>query len=72
MMNLKLLSKEELYNLSKIVYTCHKSSQNTEMALRQIETDIRGYSEDVFGFVWDKIYRSYDLLNDIKLPHTYI
>jgi len=37
--------------------------------------DIRGYSEDVFGFVWDKIL--YDPtgstnLQQIKLPHTYI
>jgi hypothetical protein len=35
-------------------------------------SDIHGYSEDVFAFVWDKIYRSNDLLSDIKLPHTYI
>jgi hypothetical protein len=34
MMNLKLLSKEELYNLSNIIYTCHKSSQNAEGALK--------------------------------------
>lgn len=72
MMNLKLLSKEELYNLSKIVFSCHKSSQNAETSLTLIEHDIKNYSEDVFGFVWDKIYRSYDLLSDIKLPHTYV
>lgn len=72
MMNLKLLSKDELFNLSNIVYTCHKSSMNAETSLKQIEKDIQPLSEDVFGFVWDKIYRSYDLLKDIKLPHTYI
>lgn len=72
MMNLKLLSKDELFNLSNIVYTCHKSSMGAESSLKQIERAIQPLSEDVFGFVWDKIYRSYDLLGDIKLPHTYI
>lgn len=33
--------------------------------------DIHGYSEDVFGFVWDKIYGESDY-TQIKLPHTYI
>ena len=58
MMNVKFLSKDELYQLANIVYHCSKKSQTAEKALAKILKDIHGYSEDVFGFVWDKIYMS--------------
>lgn len=57
------------------MYQCSKKSQEAEKALGKILKDIHGYSEDVFGFVWDKIL--FDAsgstnLSQIKLPHTYI
>ena len=60
MMNIKFLKKDELYQLANIVYHCSKKSQQAEKALAKILKDIHGYSEDVFGFVWDKIYMSPD------------
>lgn len=71
MMNIKFLSKEELYQLANIIYQCNKKSQDAEKSLSKILKDIHGYSEDVFGFVWDKIYGQSDY-TQIKLPHTYI
>lgn len=80
MMNVKLLTKDELYQLANIVYQCSRKSKEAEKALAKILNDIHGYSEDVFGFVWDKIL--YDpsnttggpvnILAQIKLPHQYI
>jgi hypothetical protein len=70
MMNIKFLTKDELYQLAKIVYECNKKSQSSEEFLSKILKDIHGYSEDVFGFVWDKIYGLDH--TTIKLPHTYI
>jgi hypothetical protein len=55
MMNVKFLSKDELYQLANIVYQCSRKSKEAEVALEKILKDIHGYSEDVFGFVWDKI-----------------
>jgi len=75
MMNVKFLSKEELYQLANIVYQCSKKSKEAEKALDKILRDIHGYSEDVFGFVWDKILfdpSGSTNLSQIKLPHTYI
>lgn len=73
MMNVKFLSKDELFQLANIIYQCSKKSQEAEKALDKILKDIHGYSEDVFGFVWDKIYLDGGSgLNQIKLPHTYI
>lgn len=75
MMNIKFLSKDELHQLANILYQCSKKSQESEKALAKILKDIHGYSEDVFGFVWDKIYSGPDgsnSLTGIKLPHTYI
>lgn len=56
MMNVKFLNKDELYQLANILYQCSKKSKESENALAKILKDIHGYSEDVFGFVWDKIY----------------
>ncbi len=56
MMNIKFLSKDELYQLANIIYQCNKKSVESEKSLGKILKDIHGYSEDVFGFVWDKIY----------------
>jgi hypothetical protein len=56
MMNIKFLTKDELYQLANIVYQCSKKSNEAEKSLQKILKDIHGYSEDVFGFVWDKIY----------------
>lgn len=55
MMNVKFLAKDELYQLANIVYECSRKSQEAERALGKTLKDIHGYSEDVFGFVWDKI-----------------
>ncbi len=73
MMNVKFLTKDELFQLANIVYQCSKKGQQAEKAMSKILKDIHGYSEDVFGFVWDKIYMSADGgLAQIKLPHAYI
>ena len=69
-MNIKLLSKEELYQLANIIFECNKKSILSEKALQKILKDIHGYSEDVFGFVWDKIYGVDHM--QIKLPHHYV
>jgi hypothetical protein len=64
--------------LANIIYQCNKKSQGAEKALAKILKDIHGYSEDVFGFVWDKILvdssgnSTGNGLAQIKLPHTYI
>ncbi len=60
MMNVKFLTKDELYQLANLVYQCSKKAEGAEKALAKILKDIHGYSEDVFGFVWDKIYSSPD------------
>jgi hypothetical protein len=70
-MNVKLLSKEELFQLATIVHQCSLKSREAERALAKIMKDIHGYSEDVFAFVWDRIYGQADY-TQIKLPHTYI
>lgn len=75
MMNVKFLNKDELYQLANLLYQCSKKSKDSETALARILKDIHGYSEDVFGFVWDKIYTQVSPdggLSQIKLPHTYI
>ena len=72
MMNIKFLSKDELHQLANIVHQCSKRSQAAEQALHKVLTDIHGYSEDVFGFVWDKIYGPALDVAQIKLPHAYI
>jgi len=47
-----------------------KKGENSEEAIEKILKEIKGYSEDVFGFVWDKIqgteYRK------LKLPHAVV
>jgi len=72
MMNIKFLSKEELYQLANIIHQCSKRSLVSEQSLHKVLKDIHGYSEDVFGFVWDKIYGSATDITQIKLPHDYI
>lgn len=75
LMNIKFLSKEELHQLSNIIYRSSQQSQEAEKSLAKILKDIHGYSEDVFGFVWDKILfdpSGSTNLSQIKLPHTYI
>ena len=75
MMNVKFLKKDELYQLATLLYHCSQKSKQSEEALAKILKDIHGYSEDVFGFVWDKVYTSASPdggLGSIKLPHTYI
>ena len=69
-MNVKLLSKEELHQLANIMYECNKKSIESEKNVYKILKDIHGYSEDVFAFVWDRIY-GFDL-SQIKLPHLYV
>jgi len=69
-MNIKLLSKDELHNLANIVFQCNQKSVKAEKAMEKVLKDIHGYSEDVFGFVWDRVY-DYDHTL-ITLPHTYI
>ncbi len=72
MMNIKFLSKEELYQLANIIYQSSKKSLEAEKSLSKVLKDIHGYSEDVFGFVWDKIYGPAADYTQIKLPHAYI
>ena len=67
LMNIKFLSKDELYQLANIVYHCNKRTIESEDSLYKILKEIHGYSEDVFGFVWDRILS--EGLEGIKLPH---
>ena len=60
MMNIKFLSKDELHQLANILYHCSNKAQDAEKSLSKVLKDIHGYSEDVFGFVWDKIYGDTD------------
>ena len=55
MMNVKFLSKDELYQLANIVYECSKRSEEASSALGNVSVSIHGQSEDVSAFVWDRI-----------------
>ena len=52
------------------MYECNKKSIDSEKNLYTVLNNIHGYSEDVFGFVWDRIY-GFDL-SQIKLPQLYV
>ena len=69
-MNIRFLRRDELHQLATLVYASHSQSQESQQAVKKIFRDIRCTSEDVFGFVWDRIdgtdYKS------IKLPHEVI
>ena len=70
MMNINLLHRNELKQLATLFNTGSKQAQHTLKSIEEIFNKIKGQSEDVNGFVWDKIdgtdYRS------IKLPHDLV
>jgi hypothetical protein len=44
-----------LEQLAKIIFDCKKQSQSCQEAMSTIYKEIKIASEDVNGFVWDKI-----------------
>ena len=70
MMNIRFLQRTELKQLATLIYQSNQKGVESSEAVQKIYRDIKGYSEDVFGFVWDKI----DGLDykKIKLPHEVI
>ncbi len=55
-MNLKTLTNDELYNLSKILYSCSQKGRSAEDSMGDLFGHIRPLTEDNEAFVWDKIY----------------
>ena len=70
MMNIKFLQRHELKQLASLVYDSYGQAKESEQSTAKIFKDIKGMSEDVYSFVWDKIdgtdYKK------IKLPHQAI
>jgi hypothetical protein len=70
MMNIKFLEHEELSSLTKMLYESHQQGKKAQEAIEDIFKGVKGQSEDVFGFVWDKIdgteYKKF------KLPHELV
>jgi hypothetical protein len=56
LMNLKTLTNEELYNLSKILYSCSQKGQSAEDCMTELFKHLKPITEDNQAFVWDKIY----------------
>ena len=55
LMNIPLLSKNELEQLSTILYHNNIRGEEAEKNLKRVFKEIKGQSEDVWGFVWTKI-----------------
>lgn len=55
-MNLQTLTNEELYNLSKILYTCSQKGKSAEANMKELYKHFKPLTEDNQAFVWDKIY----------------
>ena len=53
-----------------MIHTSHGQGKESQKAVKKIYAEIRGSSEDVFGFVWDKIDGTD--YKQIKLPHEVI
>lgn len=70
MMNIKFLKREELEQLAKIVFDCKQQSTSCQEAMSAIYKEIKISSEDVNGFVWDKIDGTD--YKQIKLPHEVV
>ena len=68
-MNIKQLKHEELKQLAHLIHSSYEKSKQAEIAINKIFNEVKGYSEDVFGNVWDRINTDY---KKIKLPHEYI
>lgn len=70
LMNIRFLKRTELHQLFKLIHTSHDQGIESQKAVQKIYKDVRGTSEDVYGFVWDRI----DGTNykKIKLPHEVI
>lgn len=66
-MNLKLLKHSELSSLAQILYGAQQKGVAAQKALTTVFNEVKGASEDVNGFVWDKIDgREW---KHFKLPH---
>lgn len=52
-LNLKTLSNEEIYNLSKILHSNSEKCLAAEKAVDHLFTEIKYISEDNQAFVWD-------------------
>lgn len=66
-MNVNLLHRDELKQLATLIHKSSEQAVKASDAMDHIFKGIKGTSEDVQGFVWDKIdgtdYKT------IKLPH---
>lgn len=69
-MNVKLLKRSELEQLAIIIYDCKNQAQGCREAMAAIYKEIKIASEDVNGFVWDKIDGTD--YKQIKLPHEVV
>jgi hypothetical protein len=70
MMNINLLHRDELKQLATLIHRSSQQAGKAQQAMDHIFKTIKSSSEDVQGFVWDKIdgkdYKT------IKLPHEAI
>lgn len=67
LMNLKLLKHSELSSLAHIIHGAQQKGELAHKALNTVFNEVKGASEDVNGFVWDKIDgREW---KHFKLPH---
>lgn len=69
MMNIKFLKHEELKQLAHFLHSSHQKSIIAEQSIKKILDEVKGQSEDVYGYVWDKIITDY---KKIKLPHEFV
>lgn len=69
-MNVKLLRREELEQLAHVIYDCKKQARDCQFAMARVYHEIKISSEDVNGFVWDKINGTD--YKQIKLPHEVV
>ena len=70
LMNIRFLKRTELHQLSTLIHNSHSQGKESQKAVSKIYKDVRGTSEDVYGFVWDRIDGTD--FRKIKLPHEVI
>jgi hypothetical protein len=68
MLNIKLLSAAELYQLASILHSCMQKSKESEKNLKEVVAKIGPLSEDSYAFVWDKLPQVHHEVSCIQLP----
>lgn len=66
-MNINLLKRTELKQLATLIHRSSEQAETTNKAMNHVFKQIKNSSEDVQGFVWDKIPKQ--VMQQIKLPH---